>query len=212
MKLSARSLGKYGVCALAGTGVAWLAGSNAVGNINLWSNPEHAMGRIGLGSFPGARTADLHLALDKTPRPPGAFADMARASLQVEALNAPALRILGLAAAAGGDQAKATQLMGLAQAVTRRDGATQLWFINQAAQQGDIKAALAHYDKALRVNAAIQPQLFPTLGQALANPAVRTAMVPYIKSPPNWMAAFVTSTLAQPQSVANIAETLNTAG
>jgi hypothetical protein len=102
-----------------------------------------------------------------------------------------AVSALGVNAQARGDVGRARQLFNYAQTLSRRDLTTQLWAIEDAVQRGDVARAVHHYDIALRASNGAAGLLFPVLGSAISEPAVRDALTATLRRRPRWGELFV---------------------
>jgi len=116
---------------------------------------------------------------------------MARSSLQREALNPVALRILAVADIHRGNEQRANQLLVLAERFSRRDALTQMLLIEARVSANDIAGALQHYDRALRVSKSSAHILLPVLTSATGDPAVREQLRPMLARRPQWLPLFV---------------------
>lgn len=169
-------------------------------------------GTSGSGGFPWVSEPVLRsndLAMAQLARSPEGRAEVERDALQrlaVEPLSARALRQLGSMRALAGEDESADRLHSLAEEVSRRDLGTQLWLIERASQQGDLGAALRHYDVALTVEPGSGELLFPVLAAAIEDDAVRTGLVPYVRADRPWVRSFLAKALveAPPAAVADL--------
>jgi hypothetical protein len=124
-------------------------------------------------------------------------ADRARAdrlaslALRQDATAVAAVSTLGVNAQIRGDSVVARRLFSYAERLSRRELQTQIWAIEDAVGRGDIAQALRHYDIALRTSLAASELLFPILGTAMADPAIRTALVRTLSGQPMWRDAFI---------------------
>lgn len=116
---------------------------------------------------------------------------LARASLMSQPVNPRALRLSGIVAEAQAQPGRASRLMHLSNAASRRDMGTQVWLINEAARTGNAAAALEHYDIAMRANDRVSQLLFPVLTSALEQPELARRFVPYIRADAVWVAPFL---------------------
>lgn len=116
---------------------------------------------------------------------------LARAALQEDSTAVPAVVALGIAADLRGDSSQTRRLFGYAQRLSRRDLPTQLWALENAVGNGDITAAVYHYDIALRTSRNAADLLFPVLGAAISQPTIRTALTRTLVARPIWGQAFV---------------------
>ncbi len=133
---------------------------------------------------------------------------LARQSLVAQSLNPRALWLMGLAADAKHDDAKATALMMRASSASRREIGPQLWLISRAALANDLGGALQHYDIAFRTSPEAQRVLFPGLTQALEAPEVARGFLPYLKSDTPWVGSFIDYAMNQsphPELLAQLA-------
>ncbi|RYE90281.1 MAG: hypothetical protein EOO78_31840 [Oxalobacteraceae bacterium] len=104
----------------------------------------------------------------------------ARAVAKAQSLNAirrdptsvAALRTLGMIADAEGDSKAALRLINRAEALSRRDVATQLWLIEHYSQADNVAETLRHYDIALATSRQSRDLLIPVLVSASADPAL----------------------------------------
>jgi hypothetical protein len=81
--------------------------------------------------------------------------------------------------------------MAYALRLSRRDLPAQLWAIEDAVGRGDVTAALANYDIALRTSRKAPELLFPVLSAAISNPEVRREAAGTLAARPIWAPAFV---------------------
>lgn len=126
-------------------------------------------------------------------------ADAAYRSLRRQPVNPGAARLLAITVAAHGDAGRGERLARYAEAMSRRDLATQLWLIEAAVQRSDIPTALAHYDRAMRTSVQGRTVLFPVLTSAAANPAIWVPLADILAKRPQWWRSFVEQFV--PQSV-----------
>ena len=114
-----------------------------------------------------------------------------RHALMDATLNSGAVRMLGLAAQARGDQGGAERLFELASRISRRDLLTQLQLIELSVQHKDVGRALTHYDIALKIYVGAERVLFPVLTNAIESPPVREAFSPILAERPPWLGSFL---------------------
>lgn len=138
-----------------------------------------------------AALAARRFATELGVRPTGVPIALARQAIGQDPTVVPAFVTLGLAAQLRGDLPKARALFGYAQTLSRRNLQTQLWQIEDAVQRGDVRGAVGHYDIALRTSQTAPDLLFPVLAAAIADPAVRTVVVPTLAAKPGWADAFI---------------------
>lgn len=131
-------------------------------------------------------TTAANLARSRGIPVPRILSERARSILRGAPLNAAATRYL---AAVSPDQADA--LLGLSERVSRRDISTQLTQIERSVARGDIAGALRHYDIALTVYPQSEKTLLPVLVGALGDPAIDTALIPYVQAGRSWIYSLI---------------------
>lgn len=122
---------------------------------------------------------------------------LARRALALQAVNPVAARSLAITLSLQNNNAAALRALHYAEAMSRRDIATELALIEISVQKGDITGALIHYDRALRTSVAIQDTLFPILIAAASDPRIAPVIARYLATRPLWWRAFVTRLIAQ---------------
>ncbi|RSY81957.1 hypothetical protein DAH66_13875 [Sphingomonas koreensis] len=209
IKVSARGM------AIAAATVLLAGGAtlNAIANITRTKAPETALGM----PFGGDPTAAAPAIDNLTRTDPEALTrpDVAvklKAALRLDPLDASAIRNLGFVAELGRDRERARKLINLAERVSRRDAATQIWLIEDAARNGDVARTLRHYDIALKTSLEVQPLLFGTLANALSEPQVARALVPLIRPRPSWLYAFVAQTIESGANLTRLQRVIQLAG
>ncbi len=116
---------------------------------------------------------------------------VARAALLADPTSAAAATTLGLNAELRGDRKIARRTFAYAQLLSRREFRTQLWAIEDAVERNDVPSALKHYDIALRTSPYGSELLFPVLGSAIADAAIRHALIQTLATRPIWGGEFV---------------------
>ena len=192
--------------------LAWLSFIHAVANITWDRNPDVALYYVPDHPLALSRKADELFAQKQDPATLAKVEAMAKQSLRGGALNPVAIRLLGYVADVRGDTKKARELMLLSQKVSRRDFGTQLWLIEDAVARNDKKAALYHYDIAMRTTPSSFPILFPTLTGALNDPEVRVALAPIVRQAPVWLPAYLGDAVNSVENPANLADVVVKAG
>lgn len=190
-----------GVATLA---IAGFATCKTIGNVFAERAPQFA-----LRLDPGNALALANLADRRFSAAPARSADvaepLARRSLRAQGLNPGALRTLGYVAEVRKAPKRATALMEMSIAQSRRDRGAQLWMIEHAVQNDNVAGALRNYDVALRTSRANAELLYPILTGALDDAAIRTAFIPYVRARPVWMQGFLAhaiSNSAHPERIA----------
>lgn len=180
-----------GTLALAATALGYVSVASTVGYANRASSSESARR---LAPWDGRVTAALASRLSGID---GDASDLPRAGrLAHEALRQDptaigAVTALGLVDEQSKRGAAAARLFEYSNALSRRDLPTQLWKIESAVSRGDVAGALRHYDIALRTSRHAPDLLFPVLVSAIADPAIRAALVRTFRGRPAWGPLFV---------------------
>lgn len=117
--------------------------------------------------------------------------EKARSSLKMRPLNAQVLAALGIGYAADPKtEGRTSQLMALADKVSRREPVSQMWLIEWASAEGDVPEALRHYHAVLSTNPALGQALYPVLASALDFPEVQAGLHHYLVSKALWFPNF----------------------
>lgn len=116
---------------------------------------------------------------------------LAQLALRQDPTAIAAVVTLGINAQARGDTRRARHMFVFANILSRRDLPTRLWAIEDAIGRSDIRGALRQYDIALRTSRTAPGLLFPILGSAIADPAIRTALVARLGTRPAWGGPFI---------------------
>lgn len=160
---------------------------------------------IALAWNPGSADANVRVAdtLLQSPDLKGVMPRVVRhadRSFGRQPLNPGAVRLLAIAAAAGGREHRAQALAHDAEAMSRRDLPTQLWLIEAAVQRNDIPTALIHYDRAMKGSVQARTLLFPILSAAASDPAIWRPLADFLARRPQWWRAFVDQMVPQSPS------------
>ncbi|MDT8759737.1 hypothetical protein MZO42_13625 [Sphingomonas psychrotolerans] len=140
---------------------------------------------------------------------------LARDALRRDPTTVVAASALGINAQARGDVAAARRFFAYAEALSRRDMQTQLWAIEDAVAREDVPGALRHYDIALRTSPAASNLLFPILGSAIEDDAVRAALLQTLVRGTSWTPHFINFVAGQgsePKAAAKLFAALDRAG
>lgn len=183
----------------------------AVAGATETTNPQLALRFYPSDSIALAARAEQLLA--RQPERPGPEVKrLALASLRQQSLNPLALRLLGYIDTLEYREQSARSLMRLSEGQSRRDSGTQFWLVEDAVQRGDVKRALAHYDILLRTHPSTYTTLFPILVQALGDPAIREALVPYIRTDRNWAPLFLAHASANSADLGSLVDLMLKSG
>ncbi len=185
---------------------------NAVANITRRKAPAIALSVIPGEPVALAAAAERQFTASQSPASLAAVDRLLRQAVRQQPLHPAAIRLFGYSADIKGKPVAARNALMLAARLSRRDFGTQLWLIEDAVRDGNNGRALVHYDIALRTTISSRPILFPTLTDALAEPAIRRALVPYVRKGPNWMPAFLYDATAATENPENVAALLLAAG
>jgi hypothetical protein len=188
--------------------------SVGIANVTARRMPQVALTFWPWHAAANARLAEFMITTDPQKQIKSA-APLAERALQRDPTMAPAARILALNALVDKDAAAAGKLFDYSASVSRRDLATQLWYIEKEVAEEDVEGALKHFDIALRTSPGSQRILFPILTSALQDPQLRPAIAKLLASKPAWAALFLQqSALSSPNpvSVANLYLTMNALG
>jgi len=131
---------------------------------------------------------------------------LARLALRQEPTAVTAVSTLGINAETRGDKKTARRFFRYAFALSRRDLATQLWDIEDTVARGDVSGTLRHYDIALRTRQTLSKLLYPILGSASTNPAIRDALVRTLATKPRWGDSFISYISRNSSDLTSIAQ------
>lgn len=193
------------VAVIVAIGLAWFAFMNARVGVGLQLMPDTAMG----AGFDPMRSRLS--ALEKRQLAPGfkdeaAAIGLAKAALRQSPMNPRALRILAFTDVKGGKPDLAEAKMVMADRLSRRDGATQLWLADRRGRQGRIGDALRHIDVLLRTSPEATAPLLERLAGALALPEARAAIKPMIVADTPWIERFFAIAVQRSPSMVPLGE------
>ena len=158
-----------------------------------------------------ARAAAAQQALSSGLQPSGALLDQmdveARDAYRRDATALAGVRIAGLIADLRQRHAAARRMFAYAEALSRRDMATQLWLIEERVQANDMDGALRHYDTIMRSSDEVKPILYPILTQATESPEIAVRVNRILREKPNWWRNFLTYFLGasnNPEALATV--------
>ncbi|HCB75835.1 MAG TPA: hypothetical protein DEP91_06630 [Sphingomonas bacterium] len=180
-----------GALALVAAGLAWISVSHSLALILKDKVPAHAHALAPWDGQITARLAGQRFVETQEGGIDSQTAQLARQALRQDPMAISALSTLGLQAQLRQDIAAARRLFAYSQRLSRRDLQTQLWAIEDSVARGDIPAVLSHYDIALRTSRNAPDLLFPVLGSAIEDQAIRTSLARMLLTRPAWSLAFV---------------------
>jgi hypothetical protein len=171
------------------------------------ANPEAASYIIGYDGRIAAAHAAALIGTNTSAAGYSRAGALARQALRQEPTSVLAASTLGLSIAARGEIAGSRKLLAYAQKLSRRNVQTQLWSIEDAVGRGDIREALRWYDITLRTKPRMSDLLYPVLGSALSDPAIRAELVRTLAARPLWGDSFISYAAGQetdPQGIATL--------
>ncbi len=107
-----------------------------------------------------------------------------------------AFRALGLAADLEGDREAALSYFTRASELSRRDRATQLWFLAHYQREQDETAFVRQFDVALRTSQSSIDELLPLLVSATAEPRILPPLRDVLATRPPWALTFTTQLIS----------------
>ena len=196
---------------LATIAMSYAAFANAVAEVASGGNPDLALRFVPSHALALATKADLLIAADMSLDDLREAEALAQLSIESQAVNPRALKVLGYVRDLKGKPSAISYLM-MSDSLSRRELGTQLWLIEDCVAKGDLDCALRRYDIALRGSSQSAQLLLPVLTAALADPAVQRAFVPYLQASPSWLPSFMSFAMQQPGGPVSLAEAIGTAG
>jgi hypothetical protein len=119
---------------------------------------------------------------------------LANESLVRAPFNARALRVRGLAEAAGGRMDSADEILTLAGNWSLRDDPAHAWLVERRLRQGSYASSFAHADTLARRRPEIRPQVFDLFTTAAAaDPRALSALSRLLVSVPPWRDEYIAS-------------------
>ena len=155
-------------------------------------------------SASAASLAAAVLGSDASPELRSSARAAAVAALRRDPTTVAALRGLGLAADAEGDQAEAARLFTAAERLSRRDQATEAWLIRHYSSRGDTARTIHHFDTALRASYARWDTLLALLVQFSADPRALPPLERLLATRPVWGSEFATRLAARGQPLTHV--------
>lgn len=136
----------------------------------------------------------------------------ARASIGVLPLNAPAFRMFASSSATSDGIEQFESQVAMSDRLSRRDLATQLFLIEAAVQNRDIRAAMRHYDTAMRIRESSRGLLLPVLSSAIRSPDIRGEIVPYLRDRAPWIGEFIRHAIANANDPRDVVRLIDEGG
>jgi hypothetical protein len=193
--------------------VAWNAWAFSLGQITRIRNPRAALRVVPDEPIAFAVTADGILAKSLSDAVLRSRAlELARLSLQAQALNPKALRIISFAATNQVEKPALRRIVLLAIQLSRRETAAHFWMIEDRVSKDDVAGALQYYDLALRSSLESGRLLFPKLVAAIEDAQVLAALVPLIKRNPPWLGSFLETAITTSKNPATVATLIERSG
>lgn len=126
-----------------------------------------------------------------------AIRSLTTAALDRDLTQTAAIEFRAVDVEQAGDAARAAELFGLSNRISRRSLPTRLWLIQRSVDRGDVGGALRDFDVALRTSAAAPPLLFPVLAGATTDPALVAPIARMLDRPSDWRLLFLNYAVAQ---------------
>lgn len=206
------SIAKAAILGIGSLGLAWGAGTHAIGMIARTKNPELALKAVPHEPVALAMLAEIKLTEAKTAAQANVSGELAMESLRAQALNPRALRVVGFVNDANNKIEKGEAIIRQSALLSRRNLGTQLWLIEEAIRRNDTKAALHQYHLALTTSPNAKDILFPILTKAVTNQEIANELVPYVKSNEEWIVPFLALAVRDKEAVNSIADVVIKAG
>ncbi|WP_188053191.1 hypothetical protein [Sphingosinithalassobacter sp. CS137] len=191
--MNRKMLARGAIVLVLGGALLWLVSVVTVAQVRARTDPAGALAVWGWNSEALGGGAIASIQAD----PEGVDTTRVRAlavrALQRDPTSVTAAATLGILAAMADDDARAVGAFTYAQSLSRRDPTTNLWMIEHAVQAGDVRSALANYDRAMLTSRSLRPLLTTTLAQATSDPAVFAELAPMVRRRPLWWADYVSA-------------------
>lgn len=201
--IPSRRAALFGVLAALGAGAAF---ANSAVNILHTRAPQLALAIDPNDPVALVRGAELQRAAgSEAARSDAAVLSVVQRSVARLPINGPAFRLYGLSRANNADIATMEAQMRVSDRMERRDIGAQLWLIESAVEANDVDRALRHYDRALRIEEAARPLLYPVLTQAMDSPLIRTRFGQYMAANPPWLESFLRFAVSKTQAPVSMA-------
>ncbi len=184
----------------------------AFANISRNSAPEVVSRIVPFDAMAPLAVTERRLMAEPAAVTAATLRETARRSLEGQAVNASAFRLLTFAAAMDRRDNEAERFARLSESMSRRELLTQFWLIERSVQKGDHRGALSHYDKALRTSLNAYQALFPVLLRALSDDQIRAELIPYIDRNPRWILSFLLEATGSDATATDSARLLIEAG
>lgn len=178
-----------GILAIGALAFTLVLGVSAAG-VFRGARPGTALEWSPVDATASANLAALILASESSPDVRETARAVSVAALRRDPTTVAAFRVLGLAADAVGDQAKALQLFTAAERMSRRDQATQAWLIVYYFRRGDAHRTMHHFDTALRTTNRRLDTLLPLLVRVSSDRRMLPGLRSLVEARPNWWSDF----------------------
>lgn len=193
--------------------LAWCSGADAISLIARNRNPDLALRADPKEPVALSIVADRYLSkLSPSASDIAQAEKFALRSLRYQALNARALRVVGFTKEASGDKAAARRLIVESNRQSRRNLGAQLWLIEDAIANNDVRSALQQYHVALTTSPSSKDILFPILLNAISDTQIVDGLVPYVRADEPWVAQFMRFALAKDSQYSRLAPLIIRAG
>jgi len=173
------------LCVLA-VALSVLSFANAAAGIGFPVRPFVSFGPAFFAWKPKYRSADTVGSNGSDASHQATLLETGRDVLAQEPMSIQPLRLAAWSEAQQGNIATARLRMKMAERLTRRDVAVQLWLIDDAVRSGDLGAALHGYDVVLRTAGRLHASLLQRLVASLSAEEARSALRPYAVADNPW--------------------------
>lgn len=178
------------VAILVGLALCYFAATMALAATQRRSAPAWALKLAPYDAQALANTAFAELTVDRSPPTLARAEAMSKRALTREPVNVAALRTLGLVATMRGDIPAAKARFTLVERLSRRDLATQLWWIEYEVARNSVTGALTYFDEALRTSPQSANLLMPVLVKAAQEAPIASALRTLLAPRPSYFRPF----------------------
>lgn len=168
------------------------------------SRPALALKWMPADAEAGANLASLVVNADSSPEVRAQARAAAIAALESNPMAVAAFRALGTAADAEGNSAMALRYYSASERLSRRDQATQAWFILYDFRRGAPEQAVHHFDIALRTSRERWDTLLPLLVRLSSAPTMVRPLRRLAETRPPWWPLFAANLVSNGEPLNNV--------
>jgi tetratricopeptide (TPR) repeat protein len=211
---TARSLNlpRWGLAAALAVLGGWLAFTVSVAAIARADNPDLSASIARFDAVATGERAYQLIESDNSPANRVTAGALAKRALSRDPTAIAAVRTLGLIADQDGRSSDAARAFHYSEQLSRRDFATQLWFINAMVARDDAAGALAHFDKALRTSDLARPILMPILVAATEDARLIAPIAAQLSRRPPWRDAYVAALIETGKAMPEVTDLIERVG